>query len=174
MYFRYTALLQGRGWGCFRGFSVGEGVRFSRVSAAAAAVLQLRLRWQHPGQCPCTQTSTAILNWGVSLSWGVRAQPSHIKSSGQNCQVQDLCIPVAPLKLDCTEEKWLDFIVLPIFCFYSVELLMGFARWHYQFMLLNKIIARGVFPCGTSGKEATCQCRRCKRWGLEPWVGKTP
>ena len=28
------------------------------------------------------------------------------------------------------------------------------------------------FPGGTSGKESTCQCRRCKRRGFDPWVGK--
>ena len=27
---------------------------------------------------------------------------------------------------------------------------------------------------GTSGKESTCQCRRCKRYGFSPWVGKIP
>ena len=30
------------------------------------------------------------------------------------------------------------------------------------------------FPGGTSGKEPTCQCRRCKRCGFDPWVGKIP
>ena len=30
------------------------------------------------------------------------------------------------------------------------------------------------FPGGTSGKEPTCQCRRCKRLGFDPWVGKIP
>ena len=30
------------------------------------------------------------------------------------------------------------------------------------------------FPGGTSGKEAACQCRRCKKWEFDPWVGKTP
>ena len=30
------------------------------------------------------------------------------------------------------------------------------------------------FPRGTSGKETTCQCRRCKTRGSDPWVGKTP
>ena len=29
------------------------------------------------------------------------------------------------------------------------------------------------FPHGTSGKR-TYQCRWCKRWGLDPWVGKSP
>ena len=28
------------------------------------------------------------------------------------------------------------------------------------------------FPGGTSGKEPTCQCRRHKRCGFDPWVGK--
>ena len=30
------------------------------------------------------------------------------------------------------------------------------------------------FPSGTSGKEPACQCRRCKRCGFDPWVGKIP
>ena len=30
------------------------------------------------------------------------------------------------------------------------------------------------FPGGASGKELACQCRRCKRLGFDPWVGKTP
>ena len=30
------------------------------------------------------------------------------------------------------------------------------------------------FPGGTSGKEPACQCRRRKRCGLDPWVGKIP
>ena len=30
------------------------------------------------------------------------------------------------------------------------------------------------FPGGTSGKEPTCQGRRCKRHGFDPWVGKIP
>ena len=29
-------------------------------------------------------------------------------------------------------------------------------------------------PGGASGKEPTCQCRRHKRFGLDPWVRKTP
>ena len=30
------------------------------------------------------------------------------------------------------------------------------------------------FPGGASGKEPTCQCRRCKRCGFDPWVRKMP
>ena len=29
-----------------------------------------------------------------------------------------------------------------------------------------------VFPGGASGKEPACQCRRRKRLGFDPWVGK--
>ena len=28
-------------------------------------------------------------------------------------------------------------------------------------------------PGGASGKELTCQCRICKRHGLDPWLGKS-
>ena len=28
------------------------------------------------------------------------------------------------------------------------------------------------FPGGTSGKESACQCRRCRRYGFDAWVGK--
>ena len=30
------------------------------------------------------------------------------------------------------------------------------------------------FPGGTSGKEPTCQCRRHKRCGFNPWIRKIP
>ena len=41
---------------------------------------------------------------------------------------------------------------------------------------LNKdltVITPG-FPGGTSGKDPACQCRRHKRCGFDPWVGKIP
>jgi len=30
------------------------------------------------------------------------------------------------------------------------------------------------FPCGAGSKEPACQCRRHKRCGVNPWVGKIP
>ena len=30
------------------------------------------------------------------------------------------------------------------------------------------------FPGGTSGRESTCQCRRRKKCGFDPWVGEIP
>ena len=35
-------------------------------------------------------------------------------------------------------------------------------------------LAEGGFPGGASGKEFTCQCRRHKRCGFDPWVKKIP
>ena len=40
-------------------------------------------------------------------------------------------------------------------------------------MPLNLSFSKG-FPGCTRGKESTCQCRRCKIQGADPWVGKTP
>ena len=37
--------------------------------------------------------------------------------------------------------------------------------------LINEYIG---LPCWVSGKEPTCQCRRCQRRGFDPWVGKMP
>ena len=31
-----------------------------------------------------------------------------------------------------------------------------------------------MLPRWLSGKESTCQCRRCRRCGSDPWVGKIP
>ena len=31
-----------------------------------------------------------------------------------------------------------------------------------------------LFLGGVSGKEPACQCRRAKRCGFDPWVGKIP
>ena len=36
------------------------------------------------------------------------------------------------------------------------------------------LTTRKGFPGGASGKETTCHCRRHKRHGFDPWVGKMP
>ena len=30
------------------------------------------------------------------------------------------------------------------------------------------------FPGDANGKEPACKCRKCKRLGFDPWVGKIP
>ena len=58
------------------------------------------------------------------------------------------------------------------FMFYFL-LFFGFLIWR-DFFFKGSVHTRWGFPGGASGKEPTCQCRRLKRWGLSPWVGKIP
>ena len=44
-------------------------------------------------------------------------------------------------------------------------------QWLYQFTV--PLIALGL-PRWCSGKKSACQCRRCKRHGFNPWIGKIP
>ena len=46
---------------------------------------------------------------------------------------------------------------------------LGLPVFFTSLLLLYLIMG---FPCGTSGKEPTCQCRRRKRTEFHPWVGK--
>ena len=41
-------------------------------------------------------------------------------------------------------------------------------------MLLMWTIFKVRLPRWLSGKESVCQCRRCRRYRLDPWVGKIP
>ena len=42
----------------------------------------------------------------------------------------------------------------------------GWATFTHIFMIQEEL------PSGASGKEPSCQCRRCKRCRFNPWVGK--
>ena len=39
---------------------------------------------------------------------------------------------------------------------------------------MGKDLGQEVGPRGSMGKESACQCRRPRRWGSNPWVGKIP
>ena len=41
-------------------------------------------------------------------------------------------------------------------------------------MVCNRGSTTEGFPGGSVGKEATCQCRSCRRHGFNPWVRKIP
>ena len=38
----------------------------------------------------------------------------------------------------------------------------------------NRKRCSASLPGGASGQESSCQCRRSKRCGFHPWVGKIP
>ena len=42
------------------------------------------------------------------------------------------------------------------------------------FMLNTDYFCSNASRGGTSGKESPCQCRRCRKCGFHPWVGKIP
>ena len=54
----------------------------------------------------------------------------------------------------------------------DIDLAMIFWMLTYKNNSKNKWM-EGI-PGAASGKELVCQCRRCKRWGFNPWVGKIP
>ena len=41
-------------------------------------------------------------------------------------------------------------------------------------LIYHQILLTLGFPVGAIGKESTSQCRRCRRYGFHPWVGKIP
>ena len=53
-------------------------------------------------------------------------------------------------------------------------ILVCFCSKHSCFIMLALVYNMVGFPGGTSGKGSTCQCRRLKKLGFNPWVGKIP
>ena len=54
---------------------------------------------------------------------------------------------------------------------YVFHFLHLFYFYFYFFNVLSQVFG---LPWWLSGKESTCQCRRCKRHGFNPWVQKIP
>ena len=66
--------------------------------------------------------------------------------------------------------------------FYGQSNSVGYSPWgckesdatEYKCIMYINIHTHTSFPGGASGKELTCQCRRPKRLGFDPWVRKNP
>ena len=65
--------------------------------------------------------------------------------------------------------QWLDQFTFPT-AVYNVTL---FSIYSPTFVICV-LFLKHLFFSGTSGKEPTCQCSRCKRWGFNPWVERIP
>ena len=106
--------------------------------------------------------------------------------------------------MKCTIAASLDLQCVPMTCMTSPMSLLGDSKNrslqipHGHQFLMNACLSPGMCPClsgsfkfpevvqlapmmsilgfpgGTSGKELSCQCRRHKRHGFDPWVGKIP
>ena len=56
---------------------------------------------------------------------------------------------------------------------YRQRSLAGYSSWGLKELDLTISVGGGL-PRWASGKEPTCQCRKCKRHGFDPWVRKIP
>ena len=51
---------------------------------------------------------------------------------------------------------------------------VSLAGWSASVVIYHLLSLRQTFPSGASGKELICKCRRHKRCGFYPWIGKIP
>ena len=95
----------------------------------------------------------------------------------QLCNSMD-CSPLASAAHGIPQARILEWVAIPFsrgpfqpWDWTRVSCIAGrfFTVWATR---LAFIISFKHFPGGTSGKEFTCQCRRCKRCGFNSWVGK--
>ena len=56
---------------------------------------------------------------------------------------------------------------------HSLLTMVCFNKHAFHWLAIQTIIRIGL-PRWLSGKESTCKCRRCKRHGFDPWLGKIP
>jgi len=80
-----------------------------------------------------------------------------------------LRVPLTELGLSGTEDDAFNFMYHDFALkFYTSRFISVF-----PFMHLLRVIYLG-FPGGTSSRESSCHCRRCRRPGFHPWVRKIP
>ena len=76
-------------------------------------------------------------------------------------------------------------ILHPLFPFFASlfhlepPVFFGVVFFFFSFLYLWVYFCLAIYSClnfpgGSSGKESTCQCRRWRRSGFSPWVGKIP
>ena len=89
---------------------------------------------------------------------------------------QDL-VRILTLNLTYLALLGLDFsvsIIVNQFLILSLIIYVCVCVCVHIYIFMCRCIYYMCFPSGTSGKEPACQCRRLKRCGFNPWVGKIP
>ena len=43
-----------------------------------------------------------------------------------------------------------------------------------MYNMVTRVDNTVLYSGGAGGKESSCQCRRCKKFGFDPWVGRSP
>ena len=91
--------------------------------------------------------------------------PSLRAWSDKTAQVQVVACASDGMAINQRFPQWPPWI--PLICWSSSPDSEHLSDRFFQF-----VIKRYGFPGGASGKDPACQCRRCKRHGFDPWVGK--
>ena len=106
--------------------------------------------------------------WVGKIPWRRKWQPTSVLLPGESHRQRNLAgyNPWGRKERlsDWTELNW-HKLLEP---FFKVLLFLAYTSW-------DSIHLRSLsFPDGTSGKEPTCQCRKHKRCGFDPWSGRSP
>ena len=80
---------------------------------------------------------------------------------------------------NCGEWWWYIFVVyfkIILYWLWDIYVYQQFSIYltFCGLLIFENNIPNIGFPGGTSSKEPACQCRRHKRHGISPWVGKIP
>ena len=43
-----------------------------------------------------------------------------------------------------------------------------------MYNMVTRVDNTVLYSGGAGGQESACQCRRCKKCGFDPWIGKIP
>ena len=68
----------------------------------------------------------------------------------------------------------MEFLFSCLFLLFTLKFYTFFKGYFSLTVITNYCLYSYGFPGGASGKEPACQCRRRKRHGFEPWLGKIP
>ena len=71
----------------------------------------------------------------------------------------------------CTRTQLFCIVNPPSLNMFGIDQRNDLLRLFFSSMSAKTVLS---FPGGTSGKESTCQARRCRRCGFNPWVRKIP
>ena len=111
--------------------------------------------------CVVWPTKQAKQWWQASLHWHVSSKcPSHLPCTAirnPTLEIHSRAVDLHSLNSLFKSQLWLRGVT------------------HPRFQAINIVVWSPLgFPGGASGKEPTYQCRRPKRHGFNPWVGKIP
>ena len=130
------------------------------------------------GMCVESREGTRMSNWGV-MRGDLRL--SLLRSSEEKGSVAGCSLKQGWGR--CRSDRWFKVNVTPVAPNFGSQqqqscrkrglLLQSMSLLNFWMFSRWKCFFSGS-PGGSKGKESICQCRRCRRHGFHPWVGKIP